>query len=258
MSQKSATFDEVSHLPAGYAYLREQAIRYNPQHPPLMKEISALPLLFLDLHYPDNPPDNEWIFGREFLFSQDARQILFLGRIPAVFLSTVMALLVMLWATKLWGKAGGLLALCLYAFDPTIAAHSQLVTTDVGVACFSVLYLWCLRAYLQNPSWKRVLYSGLSLGLALGTKFSAVILIPVTLLLFAISAFKNAATEGAVAEGVSSRSNLIKSRQQWNSVGSYLAAFGFMMGLAVIFVWAIYFFPKDPLFYWKGIQAVNR
>jgi hypothetical protein len=28
--------------------------------------------------------------------------------------------------------------------------------------------------------------------------------------------------------------------------------------VAAVFVWTIYFFPKDPLIYWKGIQAVNR
>jgi hypothetical protein len=28
--------------------------------------------------------------------------------------------------------------------------------------------------------------------------------------------------------------------------------------VAAFIVWAAYFFPKDPLFYWKGIQTVNR
>ncbi len=37
-----------------------------------------------------------------------------------------------------------------------------------------------------------------------------------------------------------------------------LAALSLMTLVAAVIVWAIYFFPKDPLFYWKGIQAVNR
>ena len=77
MTEKSATFDEVTHLPAGYSYLIERSIRYNPQHPPLIKEICALPLLLLDLQYPENASENEWIFGKEFLFRQDAQRILF-------------------------------------------------------------------------------------------------------------------------------------------------------------------------------------
>ncbi len=85
MTEKSATFDEVTHLPAGYSYLIEHSIRYNPQHPPLIKEICALPLLLLDLRYPERPSENEWTYGRDFLFRQDAQQILFWGRIPTCF-----------------------------------------------------------------------------------------------------------------------------------------------------------------------------
>jgi hypothetical protein len=43
----SATFDEVAHLPAGYTYLRWHDYRMNPEHPPLVKKLAALPLLWL-------------------------------------------------------------------------------------------------------------------------------------------------------------------------------------------------------------------
>lgn len=124
----------------------------------------------------------------EFLFRQDAQRILFWGRIPALLLSLGMASLVAVWATHLRGWAGGLLALFLYA--PTITAQAQLVTTDVGVACFSVLYLWSLRSYLGNPTWRSLLFSGLALGLALGAKFSAVVLIPISVVLLGVGAFR--------------------------------------------------------------------
>ena len=41
----SATFDETTHLPSGYSYLATGDFRLNPQHPPLIKLLSALPLL---------------------------------------------------------------------------------------------------------------------------------------------------------------------------------------------------------------------
>ena len=152
MREKSATFDEVSHLPAGYSYLVRHSIQYNLQHPPLIKEICAIPLLFMKVELPPGPHLNEWDFGKDFLFRQNAHQLLFWGRVPAVALSLALAFLVLRWATALWGEAAGLLALFLYAFDPTITAHAQLVTTDVGLAFFSTLYLWFLRAYLRQPS----------------------------------------------------------------------------------------------------------
>jgi Dolichyl-phosphate-mannose-protein mannosyltransferase len=256
LTEKSATFDEVAHLPAGYSYLIERSIRYNPQHPPLIKEICALPLLLLDLRYPENPSEkNEWVFGKEFLFRQDAQRILFWGRIPALLLSFGMASLVAVWATHLWGWAGGLLALFLYAFDPTITAHSQLVTTDVGVACFSVLYLWSLRSYLRNPTWKTLLLSGSALGLALGAKFSAFVLIPTSVVLLGVASFRGQLSKGAAPSCAKSSVERLPLRASfWKN----LAALSLMTLVASVLVWAIYFFPKDPLFYWKGIQAVNR
>jgi hypothetical protein len=255
MTGKSATFDEVTHLPAGYSYWIERSIRYNPQHPPLIKEICALPLLLLHLRYPENPSENEWVFGKEFLFRQDAQRILFWGRIPALLLSLGMASFVGLWARHLWGWAGGLLALFLYAFDPTITAHSQLVTTDVGVACFSVLYLWSLRSYLRNPTWKTVLLSGSALGLALGAKFSAVVLIPISVVLLGVAAFRGQLSRGDAPSCAKSEAERFPLRASfWRN----LVALSLMTLVAAVFVWVIYFFPKDPLFYWKGIQAVNR
>jgi 4-amino-4-deoxy-L-arabinose transferase-like glycosyltransferase len=45
----SATFDEVPHLAAGYTYHRWNDFRLNPEHPPLLKLLAALPLLAMDV-----------------------------------------------------------------------------------------------------------------------------------------------------------------------------------------------------------------
>src|SRR5206468_5018569 len=52
MSGKSLTGDEAAHLPAGYSYLTTHKVTLNPEHPPLIKELCALPLLFLDVTMP--------------------------------------------------------------------------------------------------------------------------------------------------------------------------------------------------------------
>jgi Dolichyl-phosphate-mannose-protein mannosyltransferase len=250
MREKSATFDEVSHLPAGYSYLVQHSIQYNLQHPPLIKEICAIPLLFMKVELPPGPHLNEWDFGKDFLFRQNAHQLLFWGRVPAVALSLALAFLLLRWATALWGEAAGLLALFLYAFDPTITAHAQLVTTDVGLAFFSTLYLWFLRAYLRQPSTRNLLLSGLTLGLALGAKFSAVVLIPVSLTLMGAAVIWRPLSEGQTSNV---RGELAK---RW--LVRHAVAFMGMMLLAVAVLWALYLFPKDPSLFWKGIQLVNQ
>jgi hypothetical protein len=67
----------------------------------------------------------------------------------------------------------------LYTTDPTIVAHSYTVTTDVGVAAFTVLLMLALWRYIRNPSLRMLAWCGLALGFALCAKFSAVLLIPV-------------------------------------------------------------------------------
>src|ERR1700730_14917461 len=41
----SPTSDETSHLVAGYSYLIAHDYRLNPEHPPFLKKLAALPLL---------------------------------------------------------------------------------------------------------------------------------------------------------------------------------------------------------------------
>jgi len=51
--QESAIMDEVAHIPAGYSYLTQKDMRLNPEHPPLLKDLSAIPLLFMqEINFP--------------------------------------------------------------------------------------------------------------------------------------------------------------------------------------------------------------
>src|SRR3989344_3150891 len=38
----SATMDELAHIPAGFGYITQGDYRLNPEHPPLVKALSAL------------------------------------------------------------------------------------------------------------------------------------------------------------------------------------------------------------------------
>src|SRR5687767_11626172 len=69
---QTPSFDEHSHLPAGYTYWKTGDLRLNPQHPPFVKLFSAAPLLWLrprvdwsDASWADA---NEWRFGHVFFY----------------------------------------------------------------------------------------------------------------------------------------------------------------------------------------------
>ena len=72
--QDAMTHDEVAHIAAGYSYLDRQDYRLNPMHPPLVKDLAALPLQFLDLSFPYDDPswsetyDDSWTAASVFLF----------------------------------------------------------------------------------------------------------------------------------------------------------------------------------------------
>src|SRR5262245_48311841 len=285
MRDKSVTSDETAHLPAGYSYLTTRVVKLNPMHPPLVKELAALPLLALDPIVPvdpatlakqDFPLTYQWEFGKHFLGGQDADRLLFWGRVPAVLLSVGLAVLVMLWAQRLWGPIAGLVALALYVFDPTITAHAQLVTTDVGMAFFGTLFLYLLRRYLDRPSWTRLIVAGLALGLALGAKFSGVVLVPIAAFLVLLAAWRDREQARTPNEGAQQGRGARRRAQRLAPavrptvanplIGGprsvrllcVVGATALLAVLASIVVWALYFFPADPLFYWKGLQTVNK
>jgi 4-amino-4-deoxy-L-arabinose transferase-like glycosyltransferase len=176
----SATTDEVAHLPAGYTYWATRDFRLNPEHPPLVKLIAALPLLaikpHLDLSRPEWQSSAEYLFGYSFLYTNNADRLLFWGRLPMTLLATLGGFIVFLWARQMFGPASGLYALALYAFSPNLLAHGMLVTTDVPVAVFVILTLYLTWKQAQQPSALWSAGIGLATGAAMACKFTGGIL----------------------------------------------------------------------------------
>lgn len=191
MIQDSLTFDELAHIPAGYSYLTQKDYRVNPEHPPLIKDLAALPLLFLNLNFPKN--DQTWLqensapawwvqfdLGTKFLYESgnNPRAIIVASRFPMIFLLIALALFLFKWARKLGGNYAGLAALVIFSFSPNFIAHGRLVTTDVGAALGALMAAYFWLKFLKDPKKINVLWAGVFLGIALLIKFSMILLIP--------------------------------------------------------------------------------
>lgn len=179
--------DEVPHLTAGYAYLALRDMRLNPEHPPLVKDLAALPLLFSKvdetaLHGPvwRAQPTDQWDIARAFLFGSgnDPDLLARRGRPPLMLFFALAVALVYCWGERLYGPAGAFLATVLLAFDPTVLAHARFVTTDAPALCGVLLSLFCFLAALRRPTRLRIATAGLALGVALLVKFSTLLLLP--------------------------------------------------------------------------------
>jgi len=188
--RKSATFDEGSHLSSAYEYLVTGVFRQHLDHPPLADQIAALPLLFLKLQLPADQASQESLirFGNRFVYRnvRDADTILLWGRLPVVLLTALLGWMVFSWGQELGHPGAGLLALFLCAFDPNILAHGRLATNDLAVTCFSFIAVYRFWKLLSSPGWANVIWAGLAFGAAQASKFSAVLLAPILMLLAAL------------------------------------------------------------------------
>jgi 4-amino-4-deoxy-L-arabinose transferase-like glycosyltransferase len=180
---ESLTFDEADHIFAGYMMGHTGDYGLNPEHPPLVKLVATLPLLHKQLWV---PPLQQRMFkaeayrdGRDFMERNDPdHRLLFRMRLAAGVFAVGLSVMVFLIGSKLFGESAGLLALLLVVFEPNVLANSDLVTTDVGVACFFLATIYCFYRFARQPSLIRLLLTGLAAGFALSAKHSGILLAP--------------------------------------------------------------------------------
>jgi len=164
--------------------------RLNPEHPPFIKDLAALPLSSLDLNFPKN--SSEWAMedgpawwhqfnlATEFLYKSgnDPDLILLYSRTMMILFLAFFAWFFFYWSRKLFGEKIAVLSLFLFVFCPTLLAHGRLITTDVGAA-FGVVLATCFWLnFLKEPGWKNIFFAGLAFGMAMILKFSMILLIP--------------------------------------------------------------------------------
>jgi dolichyl-phosphate-mannose-protein mannosyltransferase len=199
-TRASATFDEAGHLAAGYAAVARRDYRVDIEHPPVVRMWAALPLLgirglTLDTTDVDRATPVAVAFGgpfelgHRFLFKDnDADRLLNRARFMTVLLGVVLGLLVFCWAGEWLGFRPAVAALVLYTCEPNIAAHSSLATTDVGVTCLMFGTVYLLWRTSRNASAGNVIGVAVCCALAVLSKFSALVLGPVVLLLMTVAA----------------------------------------------------------------------
>lgn len=156
-------------------WLDRQTYRLEDQHPPLARVAAALGPYLFGIRSPRNTGQDLSRQGAAILLAQgrldrnlaSARA----GILPFFWIACVV---VFLWARRILGSTGGLLALLLFTNVQPALAHAALATTDMaltgtlGAAVLSTLY------WLENPSLRRTFVLGSMVGLAFVSKFSSI------------------------------------------------------------------------------------
>jgi 4-amino-4-deoxy-L-arabinose transferase-like glycosyltransferase len=187
VTQESQTADEANFIFSGYNYWKNADYGMNPETPPLIKLLAAVPLLPIPLHQPEHGNRRfkfePYVEGRDFLHENGGDRILFRSRLVIIILSVVLAVLVFATANEMFGPVPAIVALALVVFEPNILAHGGLVTFDVGLSCFLLATVFAFYRYVANPSVRTLAITGVALGLALASKHTGLFIAPILMLL---------------------------------------------------------------------------
>ncbi|QOY88892.1 ArnT family glycosyltransferase [Paludibaculum fermentans] len=171
------TIDEPAHIACGMQWVDQGRYVYEPQHPPLARVAAAIGPYLAGRRYVGRPTIYQE--GAAILYRDNhyARNLTLarLGILPFFWLACVV---VYLWGKRTLGRAGAVIATFLFTFSPSMLAHGGLATTDMALtatlgAAFLATLIW-----LEEPSWGHAAILGVSLGVAVLSKLSALAFYP--------------------------------------------------------------------------------
>ncbi len=188
--QESQAFDEANHLGAGLMYLKHGDFSRNPEHPPLVKMLAALPILPMSLQEP--PPDhipffkaNDSFFGTRLLYSRGTHwePILMRGRMVIMLFTLGLGLLLFLATQEVFGPLAAVFALLLYVSQPLLLANGNIITTDMALACLLFAAVYTFYRFCNRPSPARFAPCALATCLTIVSKHSGILVLPILFLL---------------------------------------------------------------------------
>ena len=223
----SATWDEPHHLFDGYTVWKLQDYRINPEVPPLVKLTAALPLLGMDLKVPPNQgrsvQTEAFTDGRDFVFGNGGDRVLLPARMAAMAFTLLLALLLYGAARHVFGATAALFALALFVVDPNFLANGALVTTDIGMSLMmlATTYAWYRYAQAGRTRWGWLALTAVLAGLAVVTKFTGLLVLPMLVLLAVLEAAR---------------------RKSWRSLGQRALAIAAVSLVAWLILWGFFGF----------------
>jgi 4-amino-4-deoxy-L-arabinose transferase-like glycosyltransferase len=188
-----AVADEIAHVTGGESYWRHGINHLQPENGYLAMHWATLPLRLHPPVFPAVPSDLPGasamiVIGHRLFYESgnDAAAMLSAGRAMMALVGAALVVLIWWWARRLWGPAGGLLAVLLAAFCPTLLAQSGLVMSDVTLSLFFLLTVTLWWRALDCVSITRIVFCGLALGLLLLSKMSGVLVAPMLFILLVV------------------------------------------------------------------------
>jgi 4-amino-4-deoxy-L-arabinose transferase-like glycosyltransferase len=195
------TFDEPIYITAGYQYLRGDNFTLNLEHPPLIKEVLALPLAARELNFSQPPIGNFQVqnrYAQDFLYrvGNPPDTMLQVSRLPAYLMLMALGLLIYAWGKRVFGYRAALLSLFFFALTPVFLGDGRLSILDLGATLFITAALYSFYLLLQDFSRHRFLACAFLCAAALLSRFNMFVLVVLLPLLALLRPFFLQGKEG--------------------------------------------------------------
>ena len=188
--RKSLTWDEPTFITSGYTYLDKSDFRLNPEAPPLLQELVALAVWLGDFE-PPNYQHPGWERRAQVEFAKDhtlrnrdrIEDMAFWARFPVWILGGCLIIVGAVLCARVGGPPSALTFALLAGLSPNLLAHGRLATTDMGCAALMFGSIWCLWRSIDDPRAGNWILLGIVAGLALLSKYTALLLCPAFLVI---------------------------------------------------------------------------
>ncbi len=177
-SDTGLTYDEPAHLACGMEYLSHHVYRYEPQHPPLARVMTAIVPFLAGARTIGKP--NMSVEGVALLYqSGDPGGTLSKARAGILPFFVLASLVVFWWGRRYFSPTVAVTATALFTLLPPILAHGGLATTDMALtACLGLAFL-ALLIWAERPTIRHSVLLGAATAAAVLSKFTALGFFPV-------------------------------------------------------------------------------
>jgi hypothetical protein len=174
--RESLTFDEIVDVEDGLNAIDKRDFSVNPYNPPLIQEISVIPIkIGFDKYLPNSLPN--------------LRR--FPERMMVTLLGVIFFISLYIFTKKYLGKKVALTTLFFITFEPTVLGHSHYITLDTGTTLFFFLSIWTFIEIAESYKFANYILFGISSGLLFASRVFGITYLIGSLIFGLIFTFRN-------------------------------------------------------------------
>ena len=174
-TKQSPVWDGIAHLPAGISHWNYGSFDLYRVNPPFPRMVAVLPILAIAEtdweNFDSNPKGSRPDFhvGKDFVNANRAHllTVFYTARMMSLVFALVGAITCFCFATELYGRYAGWIAMAMWCLSPNVIAWSTVVMPDVPASAFGLMTVYLFWRWIKQKTVPRGFACGFVLGVAL-------------------------------------------------------------------------------------------